>query len=81
MAVEGLGQEIMSPYLQDAGVGFQHGVSFASSGSTACNSSIQGDGSSSGGLFSLSVQVDQFRIFHRQALSMYKSKKGKFLFF
>jgi len=80
MAVEGLGQEILSPYLQNAGTKFQHGVSFASSGSKACNSSIQGDGSSSSGLFSLSIQVDQFRVFRQQALSMYKSKKGKFLF-
>jgi len=75
MAAEGLGLEILSPYLRDAGASFQHGVNFASSGSKACNSSIQGDGSSSDGLFSLSIQVDQFRVFRQKALSMYKSKK------
>jgi len=79
MAAQGLGQEFLSPYLRNVGASFQHGVSFASSGSTASNSSIHGDGSESSGLFSLSVQVDQFRVFHQQSLSMYKAKKGKLI--
>ncbi|KAG0597746.1 hypothetical protein M758_12G018500 [Ceratodon purpureus] len=72
---QGLGQDIMSPYLRDMGTGFRHGVNFASSGSTARNSSFIFDGSNSGGLFSLSIQVDQFRVFHKQALKMYQLKK------
>lgn len=64
-----LKQELMSPYLRNVGATFRHGVNFASSGSTACNSSYIGAGSSSSGLFSLSVQTDQFRVFHQVVLS------------
>ena len=79
LSAQGLGHGLLSPYLRNAGVTFQRGVNFASSGSRACNSSVRGDGDSNG-LFSLSVQVDQFRVFRQEALSMNKTKKGGFLF-
>ena len=68
LAGQELKQELMNPYLQNVGAKFKHGVNFASSGSTACNSSYTGDGSDSGGLFSLFVQADQFRAFHQVVL-------------
>ena len=74
-----LRQELMSPYLQNTGASFSNGVNFASSGSTAVNSSFVGDGSNSQGLFSLYVQVDQFRVFHQRALSQH-SQQGPKLF-
>lgn len=70
-----MGYGHIDPYLKTVGADFTHGVNFASSGSRACNSSISGDGSDNSGLFSLSVQVDQFRVFRREALSMYQKKK------
>lgn len=75
MAAELMGYGHIDPYLKTVGADFRHGVNFASSGSKACNSSITGDGSNNNGLFSLSVQVDQFRVFRRQTLSVYQNKK------
>lgn len=67
----------MSPYLRNTGATFSTGVNFASSGSTAINSSFIGDGSESQGLFSLYVQIDQFRVFHQQALSQHSQQGPK----
>lgn len=54
-----LGYGLLSPFLKSIGSNFTSGVNFACSGSTAQNSTASGD--DSGGLFSLLVQVDQFR--------------------
>eukprot|EP00250_Pteridium_aquilinum_P004954 c15130_g1_i1 orf=177-605(+) len=55
---DGIGYGYLPPYLRSIGSNFSHGVNFASSGSTATNSTASGD--DSGGLFCLLVQVDQF---------------------
>lgn len=56
------------PFLMSTKPNFKCGVNFASSGSTARNSTVSGDGSSSVGLFSFSVQVDQFRLFREDII-------------
>lgn len=66
---QGLGYGFMDPFLKSLGSNFKHGVNFASSGATARDSTISGNGTSSLGLFSLSVQIDQFIEFKRAALS------------
>ncbi|MCO5612367.1 hypothetical protein L7F22_066634 [Adiantum nelumboides] len=64
---EGLGYGHIPAYLRSIGSDFTYGVNFASSGSTAANSSAVGR--SSGGLFCLLVQVDQFRDFQDAVMS------------
>ncbi|KAI5077351.1 hypothetical protein GOP47_0007175 [Adiantum capillus-veneris] len=64
---EGLGYGHIPAYLRSIGLDFTYGVNFASSGSTAANSTAVGN--SSGGLFCLLVQVDQFRDFQDTILS------------
>lgn len=56
----GLGED---PFLASVKPNFTCGVNFASSGAKARNATVSGDGSSSIGLFSFSVQVDQYRLF------------------
>nr|ABK26578.1 unknown [Picea sitchensis] len=65
---QGLGYGFVDPFLKSLGSNFKHGVNFASSGATARNSTISGNGTSSLGLFSLNVQIDQFIEFKRSAL-------------
>eukprot|EP00250_Pteridium_aquilinum_P005873 c15898_g1_i1 orf=28-1260(-) len=67
----GLGED---PYLVSVNPNFTCGVNFASSGAKARNSTISGDGSSSTGLFSLSVQVDQYKQFKEDILSRSRSE-------
>lgn len=67
LITEGLGYGLISPFLQSIGANFTHGVNFASSGSTASNTTASGDSSS--GLFCLLVQVDQFREFQAAVMS------------
>ncbi|KAI5058077.1 hypothetical protein GOP47_0026247 [Adiantum capillus-veneris] len=62
----GLGED---PFLSSVKPNFTCGVNFASSGATARNATISGDGSSSIGLFSFSVQVDQYRLFKEDIVS------------
>lgn len=62
----GLGQD---PFLASVNPNFTCGVNFASSGAKARNATVSGDGSSSIGLFSFSVQVDQYRLFKESVLS------------
>ncbi|MCO5557375.1 hypothetical protein L7F22_010938 [Adiantum nelumboides] len=64
---EGLGYGHIPAYLRSIGSDFTYGVNFASSGSTAANSSAVGR--NSGGLFCLLVQVDQFRDFQDAVMS------------
>ncbi|KAI5077361.1 hypothetical protein GOP47_0007185 [Adiantum capillus-veneris] len=64
---EGLGYGHIPAYLRSIGSDFTHGVNFASSGSTAANSTAVGN--NSGGLFCLLVQVDQFRDFQDTVMS------------
>ncbi|KAH9301279.1 hypothetical protein KI387_012862 [Taxus chinensis] len=66
---QGLGYGLVDPYLRSVGSNFKHGVNFASSGATIRNSTASADGSNSGGLFSLSVQIDQFRFFKAASLA------------
>ncbi|KAH7292173.1 hypothetical protein KP509_29G054300 [Ceratopteris richardii] len=72
---QGLGIGLLSPYLQSIGSDFTYGVNFASSGSTARNTTASG--SDSGGLFCLLVQIEQFRKFQDLVVSRQKSKLRK----
>ncbi|MCO5600283.1 hypothetical protein L7F22_054393 [Adiantum nelumboides] len=62
----GLGED---PFLTSVNPNFTCGVNFASSGAKARNATVSGDGSFSIGLFSFSVQVDQYRLFKEDILS------------
>ncbi|GLJ04715.1 hypothetical protein SUGI_0001840 [Cryptomeria japonica] len=66
---QGLGYGLVDPYLRSVGSNFKHGANFASSGATLANSTAPADGSNSGGLFSLSVQIDQFGFFKAAVLA------------
>ncbi|KAI5065063.1 hypothetical protein GOP47_0019758 [Adiantum capillus-veneris] len=72
---QGLGIGMLSPYLKSLGSNFTRGVSFASSGSTAQNSTAVG--TNSGGLFTLLVQIDQFREFQDYVLLQKKGVSEK----
>eukprot|EP00249_Psilotum_nudum_P032099 c47258_g1_i1 orf=287-1522(+) len=69
-----LGHGLLNPFLKSVGQNFIHGVNFASAGSTAQDSSLLGDGSDSAGLFSLMVQVDQFREFKTEVEDAIRNK-------
>ncbi|KAH7423301.1 hypothetical protein KP509_12G048400 [Ceratopteris richardii] len=69
--MEGIGYSYLDPYLKSINGNFTNGVNFASSGSTARNSTAEGDDSA--GLFCLLVQVDQFREYQA---SMILNAKG-----
>lgn len=72
LITQGLGFGLLSPYLKSVGSDFTHGVNFASSGSTAQNTSATGDGS--GGLFCLLLQIEQFRDYKTDLLSRCQGK-------
>ncbi|MCO5592471.1 hypothetical protein L7F22_046474 [Adiantum nelumboides] len=72
---EALGYGHIPAYLRSIGSNFTYGVNFASSGSTAANSTVVD--SSSGGLFCLLVQVDQFRDFQDTVMSSYHGIEQK----
>jgi hypothetical protein len=63
-----LGYGLLDPYLRSIGSNFSRGVNFASSGSTARNTTVKGNGTSSSGLFSFSVQIDQYKTFKERVL-------------
>eukprot|EP00250_Pteridium_aquilinum_P021212 c25057_g2_i1 orf=413-1576(+) len=75
LITEELGFGFLSPFLKSCGANFTFGVNFASSGSTAQNSTNVG--TNSGGLFCLLVQIDQFREYQASVLSQQKGFLGK----
>ncbi|KAI5069226.1 hypothetical protein GOP47_0015527 [Adiantum capillus-veneris] len=60
---QGLGYGLMDPYLNSVDPHFEHGVNFASSGSTARNSTQSGSSARGSGLFPLDMQVKQYKLF------------------
>eukprot|EP00250_Pteridium_aquilinum_P028090 c36568_g1_i1 orf=152-1342(+) len=72
---EALGYGRLAPYLKALDANFTHGVNFASSGSTAQNTTSTG--TDSGGLFCLLVQVDQFRDYQNFVLSTQHGSTAK----
>jgi hypothetical protein len=73
---QGLGYGLLDPYLRSINSNFSRGINFASSGSTARNTTVQGNGTSSSGLFSLSVQIDQYKSFKERVLNEQSAFKG-----
>ncbi|KAH7289116.1 hypothetical protein KP509_31G058600 [Ceratopteris richardii] len=58
-----LGYGLLDPYLNSVNPHFEHGVDFASSGSTAQSSTQTGSSTRRSGLFILDVQVKQYKLF------------------
>ncbi|KAH7423323.1 hypothetical protein KP509_12G049200 [Ceratopteris richardii] len=75
LITEDIGYGLLDPYLKSINGNFTYGVNFASSGSTATNTSASGD--KSGGLFCLLVQVDQFKEFQTSTLSIQQGHQAK----
>lgn len=73
---QGLGYGLVDPYLNSIEPNFFHGVNFASSGSTAMNTTVRGNATNSSSLFSLSVQIDQYKIFKTKVLFAQSKHKG-----
>ncbi|KAH7292164.1 hypothetical protein KP509_29G054000 [Ceratopteris richardii] len=71
LPAQGLGIGLLSPYLQAFDSDFTYGVNFASTGSTARNTTAIGD--TSVGLFCLLIQIDQFRKYQGLLFSQQKS--------
>ena len=76
-AAQGLGYGLLDPFLKSIDPDFSHGVNFASSGSSARNTTVVGTGTSSSGLFSLDVQIDQFRNFKEKVLHAQSRHNGR----
>ncbi|MCO5546704.1 hypothetical protein L7F22_000140 [Adiantum nelumboides] len=69
----GLGYGLMDPYLNSVNPRFSNGVNFASSGSTARNST-------SSTSFSLNMQVRQYRLFKMKVQSVQARHRGRLRF-
>ncbi|KAI5060510.1 hypothetical protein GOP47_0024930 [Adiantum capillus-veneris] len=71
----GLGYGLMDAYLNSVNPRFTNGVNFASSGSTARNST-----QSSSAFFSLDIQVRQYRLFQMKVQSVQTRHRGRFIY-
>eukprot|EP00250_Pteridium_aquilinum_P035072 c8568_g1_i1 orf=117-1277(+) len=74
---QGLGYGLMEPYLNSVNPQFANGVNFASSGSTARNSTQSGSSTRGSGLFPLDVQVRQYKQFKAKVQSVQAKHQDK----